>query len=211
MTPEVKARLFEPLFTTKDVGRGTGLGMATVHGIVMRSGGSVEVHSELGKGTSFKVYLPRAEAEAVTGTTPPPASRVAPGGQTVLLVEDVDALREIAKRILEKQGYRVLVAANACEALRLFEQNPSIDVLLTDVQMPGKSGSELTKDLIERRPSLPVIYMSGYTEDEITQDGVLKPGIAFLNKPFTSETLGQKIRDVLDRQAPEDPQLPSAA
>jgi len=199
MSPQVQARLFEPFFTTKEVGKGTGLGMATVYGIVMRSGGSVGVDSEVGKGTSFKVYFPRADVvEMAIETTPPPRRRRA-GAETVLVVEDAEGLRELAKRLLDRQGYTVLIAANADEALQLFERNTSIDVLLTDVVMPGASGPELTRQLVERRPALKVIYMSGYTEDTITQHGVLMPGIAFLHKPFTSETLGLKIREVLDR------------
>ena len=199
MTPQVQARLFEPFFTTKEPGKGTGLGLATVYGIVMRSGGSVGVYTEIGKGSSFKVYLPRTDAAESVVDTPVPMARPRAGTQTVLVVEDEDALRELAKRLLERQGYTVLVASNAAEAVRLFEGNPSIDILLTDVVMPGASGPELTKQLIEQRPALKVIYMSGYTEEAIVQYGVLKPGIAFLNKPFTSETLGEKIRDVLDR------------
>jgi PAS domain S-box-containing protein len=199
MTPEVQARLFEPFFTTKEVGKGTGLGMATVYGIVARSGGSVSVSSEIGKGTSFKVYLPRAEAADMVTQAPAPAAPARAGTQTVLVVEDEDGLRELAKRLLLRQGYIVLVAANADEAVRLFEANQSIDVLLTDVVMPGASGPELTRRLVEQRPALRVIYMSGYTEDAIVQHGVLEPGIAFLNKPFTSETLGQRIRDVLEQ------------
>jgi len=129
---------------------------------------------------------------------PAPAALPRAGTQTVLVVEDQEGVRELAKRLLERQGYTVLVAADASEALRLFEQNPSIDVLLTDVVMPGASGPDLTKQLMEQRPALKVIYMSGYTEDAIVHHGVLKPGIAFLHKPFTSETLGRKIRDVLE-------------
>jgi two-component system cell cycle sensor histidine kinase/response regulator CckA len=121
------------------------------------------------------------------------------GVQTVLVVEDAAGLRELARRLLRKQGYAVLVAAGADEALRLFEQHPSIDVLLTDVVMPGTSGPELTQQLVERRPALKVIYMSGYTEEAVTQRGVLNPGIAFLHKPFTADALGRKIREVLDR------------
>ncbi len=200
MTPEVQARLFEPFFTTKEVGRGSGLGLATVHGVVARSGGSVNVYSEVGRGTSFKVYLPRADSSEATVEAPQPVARPGVrGGQTVLVVDDADGLRELARSLLQRQGYTVLVAANADEALRLFERNPSIDVLLTDVVMPGASGPELTKRLIEQRPALKVVYMSGYTEDTIVHHGVLHPGIVFLNKPFTSETLAQKIHEVLDR------------
>jgi two-component system cell cycle sensor histidine kinase/response regulator CckA len=198
MTPDVQARLFEPFFTTKALGKGTGLGLATVHGIVMRSGGSVTVDSEVGKGTSFKVYFPPADATAMA-VEAPPVARPRAEAQTVLVVEDADGLRELTKRLLERQGYTVLVAANADEALRVFEGNASIDVLLTDVVMPGGSGPELTRRLVERRPALKVIFMSGYTEDAIVHHGVLNPGIAFLHKPFTSETLGRKIREVLDR------------
>jgi PAS domain S-box-containing protein len=199
MTPEVQARLFEPFFTTKEVGKGTGLGMATVYGIVTGSGGSVGVYSEIGKGTSFKVYFPRAEAADTVMEAPTPAAPARVGTQTVLVVEDEEGLRELAKRLLLRQGYTVLVAASADEAVRLLEANQSIDVLLTDVVMPGASGPELTRQLVEQRPALRVIYMSGYTEDVIVQHGVLEPGIAFLNKPFNSETLGAKIREVLER------------
>ncbi|MDP9323837.1 MAG: PAS domain S-box protein, partial [Acidobacteriota bacterium] len=200
MTPLVQARLFEPYFTTKEPGKGTGLGLATIHGIVTRSGGSVQVYSEVGKGTSFKVYFPRAESVDMVVETAAQVSRPHAGGQTVLLVEDSEGLRELARRLLERQGYTVLAAGNAEEALRLFNQNASIDVLLTDVVMPGASGPELTRQLAERRPELRVIYMSGYTEEAIVHHGVPNSGVAFLHKPFTSDTLGKKIREVLDRQ-----------
>jgi two-component system cell cycle sensor histidine kinase/response regulator CckA len=199
MTPEVQRRLFEPFFTTKELGKGTGLGLATVHGIVMRCGGSIGVHSEVGRGTSFNVYLPRGGTSTAANEAPPSVVESRAAGQTVLVVEDADGLRELAKRMLEKQGYRVLVASNAGEALGQFDRTPSIDVILTDVIMPGGSGPELTRQLIRLRPGLKVIYMSGYTEDAITHHGVLDPGIAFIHKPFTAETLGQKIREVLDR------------
>jgi two-component system cell cycle sensor histidine kinase/response regulator CckA len=195
----VQARLFEPFFTTKEPGKGTGLGMATVYGIVTRSGGSVGVDSELGRGTSFKVYFPRADAAEKGLDAPTLPARPRAGTQTVLLVEDEDGLREMVKRFLLRQGYTVLAAGGADEALRLFDQNPAIDVLLTDVVMPGASGPELVRQLVARRPGLKAIYMSGYTDEAIVQHGVLNPGIAFLHKPFTSDTLGRKIRDVLDR------------
>jgi two-component system cell cycle sensor histidine kinase/response regulator CckA len=199
MTPQVQARLFEPFFTTKEPGKGTGLGLATVHGIVTRGGGIINVYSEIGMGTSFKVYLPRADATESVVDEPPPLARPRGAARTVLVVEDADGLRELAGRLLQQQGYTVLLAANADEAHYLFEHDASIAVLLTDVVMPGTSGPELTKQLVEQRPALKVIYMSGYTEDAILHHGVLKPGIAFLHKPFTSETLGRKIREVLDR------------
>ena len=200
ITPEVLAHLFEPFFTTKEAGKGTGLGLATVEGIVTRSGGSVSVQSEVGRGTSFTVYFPQADAAEMVATPRAPAAGVrARQSETVLLVEDAEGLRELARRLLHRQGYRVLIASGAQEALRLFEQNPSIDVLLTDVVMPGASGPELTRRLVAQRPGLKVIYMSGHTEEAVIQHGVLKPGIAFLHKPFTSATLGRKIREVLDQ------------
>jgi PAS domain S-box-containing protein len=200
MTPEIRHRLFEPFFTTKEVGKGTGLGLATVHGIVTGSGGSIGVYSEVGLGTSFKVYFPRAGAgEPGAESLPPEAGLPHARMQTVLVVEDEASLRDLTKRLLELQGYTVLVAADADEALRLFEEHDSIDVLLTDVVMPGASGPELTRELIARKPALTVIYMSGYTEEAIVHHGVLAPGVAFLHKPFTSETLGRKIRDTLKR------------
>jgi two-component system cell cycle sensor histidine kinase/response regulator CckA len=197
MSPETQARLFEPFFTTKERGKGTGLGLATVHGIVMRSGGSVSVYSELGRGTSFTLYFPRAASADMVAEVAPPVVRPHAAGETVLVVEDSDGLRALAKRILERLGYTVLLAANAREAGELFERHPSIDVVLTDVIMPGGSGPELTKVLVAERPGVKVVYMSGYTEDAITHHGVLDPGIAFLHKPFTAETLGAKIQEVL--------------
>jgi CheY-like chemotaxis protein len=199
MAPQVQARLFEPFFTTKEPGKGTGLGLATVHGIVTQSGGSVSVYSEVGKGTSFKVYLPRADGVTTAVDAPPRVARPRGGAETVLVVEDAEGLRDLARRLLERQGYTVLVAANADDALGLVAQGASIDVLLTDVVMPGASGPELARRLIDRQPDLKIIYMSGYTAEAISQHGMLNPGIDFLHKPFTSDTLGRKIREVLDR------------
>jgi two-component system cell cycle sensor histidine kinase/response regulator CckA len=198
MSSQVLDHLFEPFFTTKEEGKGTGLGLATVHGIAARSGGSVNVYSEVGRGSSFKVYFPQVIEEApIAGAKPtPPKSSV--GTETVLVVEDSDPLRELTRRLLSTQGYTVLVAANADQASQLFDENPSIDVLLTDVVMPGPSGPDLSEQLTKRRPSLKVIYMSGYTDEGIVQHGVLQPGVAFLHKPFTSGALGRKIREVLD-------------
>jgi two-component system cell cycle sensor histidine kinase/response regulator CckA len=201
MTPQVLERLFEPFFTTKDAGQGTGLGLATVHGIVTRSGGTVNVYSEVGTGTSFKVYFPRDDSDEVIVEAPATAPRPRSGAETVLVVEDAEGLRVLVARVLERQGYTVLVAANGEEAIRIFDDNPAIDVLLTDVVMPGGSGPDLMTELVKRRPALQVIYMSGYTEDAIVHHGVLDPGINFLHKPFTAVTLGRKIREVLDRSA----------
>jgi two-component system cell cycle sensor histidine kinase/response regulator CckA len=199
MTPEVQARLFEPFFTTKEAGTGTGLGLATVHGIVTQNGGSINVSSEIGRGTSFQVYFPRADGAELVADGPPAPARARVGGETVLVVEDAEGLRLLATKLLERLGYTVLVAANATQAMQLFEDNSAIDVVLTDVVMPGGSGPELTKRLIGRRPGLKVIYMSGYTDEAIVHHGVLDPGIAFLHKPFTSDTLSRKIRETLDQ------------
>ena len=199
MSAQVQARLFEPFFTTKEVGKGTGLGLATVHGIVMRNGGSISVDSEVGRGTSLKVYFPKTAGSETAAGMPASSHPACRGVETVLVVEDADGLRQLAKRLLERLGFTVLIAADAAEALNIFACTPGIDVLLTDVVMPGASGPALTRQLLERQPDLKVIYMSGYTEDAITHHGVLNPGIDFLHKPFTSETLGRKLREVLDR------------
>ena len=200
MTADVQAHLFEPFFTTKGVGKGTGLGLATVHGIVSQGGGSVGVYSELGEGTSFKVYLPQTERDALAAERrADPPRRIAGETRTVLVVEDAEGLRELTRRLLERLGYVVLLAGDAKEALRVCDEHASIDVVLTDVVMPGASGPDLTRDLAERRPGLKVIFMSGYTQEAIVQHGALKPGIAFLHKPFTSDALDRKLREVLDR------------
>jgi PAS domain S-box-containing protein len=199
MPPDVQAHLFEPFFTTKESGKGTGLGLATVHGIVTRSGGTIGVYSEVGSGSSFRVYLPRADTASIDAQPDISTVRSSRGTQTILVVEDSENVRELARRLLERQGYTVLLAANGDDAIRLFSQHATIDVLLTDVVMPGASGPDLTRTLVDLRPGLKVIYMSGYTEEAIVHHGVLQPGIAFLYKPFTSETLGRKVREVLER------------
>jgi PAS domain S-box-containing protein len=202
MSAETQARLFEPFFTTKEVGKGTGLGLATVYGIVKQSGGDIWVYSELGRGSCFRVYLPRVDALAETAEIPDGAGAAPQGHETILLVEDEPDLRALALEILEMHGYRVLVAAEAGEACRLSDGHAGrIDLLLTDVVMPGKSGRELAALLTARRPELRVIYMSGYTADAIVSDGVLDPEIMFLQKPYSPATLALKVRDVLDTPA----------
>jgi PAS domain S-box-containing protein len=197
MTSEVKARLFEPFFTTKPQGKGTGLGLATVHGIVTQNGGAIAVVSEVGRGTSFTVDFPRSTAAVAIADVPPPVCPPPHSPQTILVVEDADPLRELFRKLLQRQGYTVLVAADAEEALQVVEAHPSIDVVLTDVVMPVTSGPELIRQLHARHPALKVIYMSGYTEEAIVRHGIVDPEIAFLHKPFTSEMLEQKIREVV--------------
>ena len=199
ISPEVQARLFEPFFTTKEVGKGTGLGLATVHGIVTRCGGSISVYSEVGKGSAFTLYLPQAAPSKLAVEPRTPAAQPRGAGETVLVVEDAEGLRDLTKRLLERLGYMVFLAAIAGEALELCERHKSIDVILSDVVMPGGNAPELTRRLLAQRPALKIIYMSGYTEDAITHQGVLAPGIAFLHKPFTADSLGRKLREVLAR------------
>ncbi len=199
MDETTQAHLFEPFFTTKEVGKGTGLGLATVYGIVKQSGGYIWVYSEAGHGTTVKVYLPR-----VPGVAEAPAPVVEPqpargGDETVLLVEDSAPVRTLARRSLEARGYRVLDAADGPSALDLAARHGSgIDILVTDVVMPGMSGRELAERLAPERPSMKVLYTSGYTDDAMVRQGVLNAGVAFLQKPFVPDTLTRKVRDVLD-------------
>jgi two-component system cell cycle sensor histidine kinase/response regulator CckA len=199
MTPEVQARLFEPFFTTKASGRGTGLGLATVHGIVKQSGGHIGVYSEPRVGTTFKVYLPRVErplqpGKSYQGTRPAPR-----GNETVLLVEDDDGVRALAHRILQDSGYNVLVAASGRGALGICEQQGGpIHLLVTDVVMPEMGGRPLAEQLLGLHPELKVLYLSGYTDDAVIRHGVLEAEVNFLQKPFEPAALAQKVREVLD-------------
>ena len=197
MDHATQARIFEPFFTTKGVGKGTGLGLSTVFGIVQQSGGSVWVYSEPGVGTTFKVYLPVAHASANHDDRVGIVPSSYRGTETILLVEDEDQVRGVARDILRRQGYQVIEARNAGEALLLVEGTQAIDLLLTDVVMPNMSGPELAKRIAGTRPGLRILCMSGYTDDSIVRHGVLDATIAFLQKPFTPETLGRRVREVL--------------
>jgi CheY-like chemotaxis protein len=197
-----RARIFEPFFTTKETGKGTGLGLSTVFGIVKQSGGSIWVYSEVGHGSTFKVYLPVVTgADAADGPAPQLGRLSAGGDETILLVEDEPQVRQVARQILQRKGYHVLEADGAAEALRISAQHAGeIDLLLTDVIMPKMSGPQLAALLATARPSTAVVYMSGYTDDAIVNHGILEPGIDFVPKPLLPESLATKVREVLDRR-----------
>ncbi|HWW15112.1 MAG TPA: ATP-binding protein [Candidatus Dormibacteraeota bacterium] len=201
MDSETQSRIFEPFFTTKGV-KGTGLGLSTVYGIVKQSGGYIWVYSEQGKGTTFKIYLPRvADAVERPVKIPVPSESVAiePGTETILLVEDEANLRYLARQFLEKQGYRVIDAADGAVAMQIAVAHEGvIHLLLTDVIMPGMNGRELAQHILEIRPNVKVLYMSGYTENVIGRNGTLDAGVRLLQKPFTLRDLKSKVREVLD-------------
>jgi PAS domain S-box-containing protein len=199
---DAKARIFEPFFSTKSRGRGAGLGLATVYGIVKQSGGYIWVYSEPGMGTTFKVYLPVATSGRSVPTAPGDEAPMRQDGtETILLVEDDEPVRELARRVLRRFGYQVLVAANADEAMVVFERHAAqIQLLLTDIIMPQTSGLELASRLKALKPELHVVYMSGFTEDAFANRGPYDPKITLIHKPFTQDLLAAKVRQVLDRQ-----------
>ncbi len=198
MDEATRARIFEPFFTTKGPGKGTGLGLSTVYGIVKQSHGFIWVYSEVGQGTSFKIYLPQV-TEAAGSDRPRPTVVSSSGTETILLAEDNAGLRKLATRVLEPAGYTVLGAATGEEALRLLERHEEpVHLLLSDVVMPGMSGRHLAEHLAQTRPGMKVLYMSGYTSDTIVRHGVLEAHVPFINKPFTAAALLQKVREVLD-------------
>ena len=204
MDEATRERVFEPFFTTKEVGKGTGLGLATVYGIVKQHSGYIWVYSEQDKGTTFKVYLPRTDDSADQGPQREggePAQTEAPADAgTVLVVEDEEALLTIARPVLDAKGYTVLTATRPSEAEAVFARRADeIELLLTDVVMPGGNGPDLYQRLVTTRPSLKVLYMSGYTDVAAYRNGILKPGSPFIQKPFDPEELAQKVREVIER------------
>jgi two-component system cell cycle sensor histidine kinase/response regulator CckA len=215
MTPEVQARAFEPFFTTKGPGKGTGLGLATVYGIVKQSGGSINLSSESGHGASFKIYFPVAIEQLHPTPRVQGAATTTSGTETILVVEDEDAVRAIARFALQTQGYTVLQAESGKKALEVIDKHPGrIDLLMTDVVMPGMSGRELAETLSVRYPSLKVLYASGYTDDSVIRHGILQKEVAFLQKPYTPLSLAKKVREVLDQPrdaGPADHLLPMCA
>ena len=202
MDAETLSHVFEPFFTTKPAGTGTGLGLATVYGIVKQSGGSIWAYSELGEGTTFKVLLPRTESNVVEETLRPPRPVAANGSETILLAEDEASLRRLTVRILERHGYKVIAAKTPVEALEIAEQqSETIDLLLTDLIMPELSGGDLAKQVSEIVPGVRVLFMSGYADDVVARSGSLEPNAPFLEKPFSANDLATKIRETLDAAA----------
>jgi CheY-like chemotaxis protein len=200
MTRAVQQRIFDPFFTTKELSRGTGLGLATVYGIVKQSGGEIYVYSELGRGTTFKIYFPRFTLDPAERPEDAHSTELRPGSESILLVEDDANLRALVARVLKDRGYTVHVAASGIEALVIAsDPHTLLDAVITDVVMPGMNGREVVEKLRESRPTIGSLLMSGYTDDEVLRRGVLQGETAFLQKPFTPDQLARKIRAVLDR------------
>jgi PAS domain S-box-containing protein len=206
MGPEVQSHIFEPFFTTREQEKRTGMGLSTVYGIVRQSGGYIWVYSEPDLGTTFKLYLPRTSGQELPAPSPPPpAPRDLQGSETVLLVEDLDSIRELACEVLQGKGYKVLSARNAGEALLISEQHTGlIHLMLTDMVMPRMGGRELAERLQPWHPEMKVLYMSGYTETDLVRKGLQQAGASFLEKPFSPQALARKVREVLN-----DPRSPS--
>jgi two-component system, cell cycle sensor histidine kinase and response regulator CckA len=198
MDKETQSRIFEPFFTTKEKGKGTGLGLSTVYGIVKQSGGYIFAHSEPGSGTAFRIYLPKVASPAGQPGASHHQQTPTGGSETVLLVEDEESVRELVRETLQSKGYTVMEASDGINGMKAAETyDGKIDILITDVVMPGMSGRELAQRVAASRPTIKVLYLSGYTEDAIIHEGVLDPGTAFLQKPFTLQALARKVRDVL--------------
>ena len=202
MERSTQRRIFEPYFTTKQVGEGTGLGLATVFGIVKQNQGRIEVYSEPGKGTTFKIYLPVQEVEEMDAGLAQQSGKPPRGSETVLLVEDEAALLGLSKRLLERLGYRVICASSPRMALRCAETNEPIDLMVTDVIMPEMNGRDLANQLQLARPGLKVLFISGYTANVVAHHGVLDAGVCFLAKPFSVKDLAFKVREALDGPQP---------
>ncbi len=199
MSSEIKKHIFEPFFTTKEIGRGTGLGLATVYGIIKQSGGSIEVYSEEGVGTTFKIYLPRVAEQAARVENKVVSLELPEGTETILLVEDEEMVRHLARQILEECGYTVIEARNGLDALEIYEQSDyKFDLLITDVVMPEMGGSQLAEILRTKSTDLKILFTSGYTDDAVVRHGVIEDGSNFIQKPFTAEALTNKIREILN-------------
>jgi CheY-like chemotaxis protein len=198
MDEDTKSHIFEPFFTTKGPGKGTGLGLATVYGIVRQTGGGISVESEAGKGRTFRIYLPQVSAPIDYTRTPSAPVEKSDNFETVLVVEDEDIVRELVCEVLEDQGYNVICARDGLEALKVAaEFDGTIHLLVTDVIMPHMNGHELAERLSSVRPEMKILFVSGYSANDIGDHGILDPRIELLQKPFTPQTLARKIRDVI--------------
>ena len=198
MDAETRRRIFEPFFTTKEKGKGTGLGLATVYGMVKQTGGDIWVYSEPGQGTTFKLYFPRVREAVSDSAGGEAAAARRSGGETILVVEDEKAVRELTVRILQQLGYTILTASSGDEALEISQAHPGhIALLLTDVVMPNMSGRQLADRVQVIAQMTKVLYLSGYTENTVVHHGVLDAGVDFLPKPFSRESLSRKLREVL--------------
>ena len=203
MSRETLEKAFEPFFTTKETGKGTGLGLSQVYGFMKQSGGHVKIYSEPGEGTTIKLYLPRHEsAEAVLAVDEPVGSDRG-NGETILIVEDDDGVRQYASEILRDLNYQIIEARDAASALRLLDADKPFDLLLTDVVLPGKNGRELATEVEKRRPGTKVIFMTGYSRNAIVHHGRLDRGTELITKPLIEGVLARKIRQVLDGPAPQ--------
>jgi len=201
MDQKTLARIFEPFFTTKEMGKGTGLGLSTVYGIVKQSGGNIWVYSEIDRGTTFKIYLPRVDDGVEEYRRNIEDAQVTRGTETILLVEDEEMLRKLARQTLKGHGYEIVEASNGSEAIAQSAQHEgAIHLLLTDVIMPGMNGRELATRVLQTRPSLSVLFMSGYTDDAIVHQGVLDESANFIQKPFMPDGLARRVRELLDRE-----------
>jgi two-component system cell cycle sensor histidine kinase/response regulator CckA len=207
MNEDVQEHIFEPFFTTKEIGQGTGLGLATIYGIVKQNSGYIDVHSQAGSGTTFRIYLPRYLGKALVKDGENATMPVQQGQETILLVEDESSILLLGKRMLESLGYRVLAAGTPGEALWLAEQNSGeIHLLITDVIMPEMNGRDLARSLLSLYPDLKRLFMSGYTADVIAHHGVLDEGVHFIQKPFSKTELSLKVREVLRGDRSEEPE-----
>jgi len=200
MSDEVKSRIFEPFFTTKEKGKGTGLGLATCYGIIKGNGGHIVVESEIGRGTRFKIYQPRTQESETTGPADGDVRKAPRGTETILLVEDEQALRTFVSRVLRELGYNVIEAPDGREALHLAQKHGKVEIhlLFTDVVLPMIGGKVLADRLRKERPQMRVLFTSGYTDDVLAEHGVLKPGVDLIRKPFWPVSLALKVRAVMD-------------
>jgi two-component system cell cycle sensor histidine kinase/response regulator CckA len=199
MDSDIRSHIFEPFFTTKELGKGTGLGLSTVYGIIKQSGGYIWVESQPENGTTFQIFLPQAEGQSVVQEGHPQAARLLQGSETILVVEDNELVRNLTREALKQYGYRVIEAPGGEQALKVIEEfQEKIDLLLTDVVMPGLNGRELADQILLSRPDIKVLYMSGYADNAIVQYGVLNSGLAFIEKPFSPETLAEMVRQIMN-------------